>query len=196
MSGPRHVAPAVEKGHADGHPVQVEVIFLRHAPAERNGLAYRVARSSLPDGATPDATAAALCHRVGAPDLTVEVLHSTSWRHHLAHGVILTYAALPDPRPDLPGSALHAPSVVCSGDPLRPTPDVLHDHHVAAHAVRHLTYLLDHDPGIAATAGHAHLDALWGAMRAAASIMPTGPHAQTHRAAERQETADRERPAS
>jgi hypothetical protein len=143
-------------GGAQGlHPVQVEVILIRHDPSPTGPLAYRVIQAPLPEGTTPDATAARLCTvtgtetgtgtgtvdlgaAIGTGDPGVEVLHSTSWRHEPTRGVVLTYAALPDPRPDLPATALHTPSVVCSGDPLRPAPDVLHDHHIAAHAVRHL----------------------------------------------------------
>lgn len=178
------------------HHVQIEVIFLRHNSTSRDTLAYRLARHPLLEDVTPDASAAALCHPSDAPTVAVEVLHSTSWRHNPQTGLVLTYAALPDTRPDLPAAALHAPSVVCSGDPLRPTPALLHDHHIAAHAVRHLVYLLDHDPGVASTASHPQLASLWSVMRAAASSMPTGPHALAHHAAERATRTDILRSAS
>jgi hypothetical protein len=83
----------------------------------------------------------------------------------------------------LPGVVLQAPSVVCSGDPLRPAPDVLHDHHVVAHAVRHLVYLVDDDPGIATAAQDPDLAPLWQVMRDAADEMPTDRHDRAHLAA-------------
>jgi hypothetical protein len=143
-------APDLSPGIAGRHPVQIEVIFVRPDQSFSDALAYRLVQSPLLEGAFPDDAAAALCQSLGGDTgkPAVEVLHSTSWRHDPAQGVVLTYAALPDPRPDLPAAALHAPSVVCSGDALRPTPDILHDHHIAAHAVRHLSYLVDHDPGM------------------------------------------------
>ena len=188
----------------DTHPVRVEVIFLRLEPIPKTGtdhsvLSYRVVQRPLRSGTTPDAAAlhcAADAHAAPASTLGgIDVVHSTSWRHsHL--GIILTYAALPDPRPELPAAVLHAPSVVCSGDPLQPAPDQLHDHHIAAHAVRHLTYLLDHDPGVAATSHRPHLAPLWTAMRVAASSMPTAPHALAHRSAGRSLNPSKTRSAS
>lgn len=166
------------------HPVVVEVLFLRHepdlpsAPGDFGELGYRVVRMPLPLGCTPDQAAAEACGG------GVEVLHSTSWRYDPADGVQLTYVALPDPQPGLPATTLAAPSVVCSGDPLRPSPDLMHIHHVAAHAVRHLAYLADRDPGIMGAAAASGSVALWSALAQAAATMPTGTHSAAHQAAE------------
>lgn len=166
--------------------MRIELIFLRLVPSPSGGLHYRV-DSALRAGATPDDAARALAagsSASSAEPLPLEVLHSTSWRHDPAEGLVLTYAAAPDPRPDLPAVPLQAPSVVCSGDPLRPAPDVLHAHHVAAHAVRHLAYLGERDPGIADAAARPRLRPLWRVLAEAAAAMPTGTHEQAHAAAE------------
>lgn len=68
---------------------------------------------------------------------------------------------------------------MCSGDPLRPTPPGLHSHHVAAHAVRHLAYLADTDPAIAALAT-AHPDPCWAIVRATGATTPAATHTTAH----------------
>lgn len=97
------------------------------------------------------------------------ICHSTSWRYettgpfHTA-AVILTYAALPCPLlPD--AKPVEAAPVMASGDPLRPTPPGLHQHHVVAHAMRHLVGLAESDPAIMVAANQESADGLWTKIR-------------------------------
>ncbi len=159
--------------------VHVEVLLLRCG--REGGLAYRTVRRRLDDGSTPDLLAASACGDGG-----VRVLHSTSWRHTAEEGVVLTYAALPDPDLSVGAQDLLAPAVVSSGDPLRPTPDQLHPHHVAAHAVRHLAELAGRDPAVRTAADHPRDESereLWRRVRDLAPSVPTGTHDVAHAAA-------------
>ena len=153
-------------------PINVEVMQLCLGPGPVLG--YHVVRGCLPDATSPDDYALTLSGvRSGEPG---GVCHSTSWRYE--NGVVvLTYAATPV---RLFGALtpLIEPAIVCSMDPLRPAPGSLHAHHVAAHAVRHLAYLAEHDPAIAqASLRRPHL---WSALRCAAAEMPVAPHALAH----------------
>lgn len=144
----------------------VEVLWL----SVQDGLLhYRIQRTSEIGSSHPDAVAAQL-----AGD--VKVTHSTSWRWEPGT-VVLTYIAVPDPHP-VGATPLLAPSIVCSEDPLKPSPAALHAHHVAAHAARHLALLLQSDPTVASAAQDfgAELDALV----AATLTIPVGIHAQAH----------------
>jgi hypothetical protein len=107
--------------------VVVEVLLLR---LEQDRIAYRSGRTTAAPGADLDAVALALA---GLEDDAV--LHSTSWRRE-DDRLVVTYAALPDPRPDLPAEPLVAPAVVAGSTPLAPSPEQLHEHHVAATATR------------------------------------------------------------
>ncbi|MGD9529963.1 hypothetical protein [Pseudonocardia sp.] len=131
-------------------------------------------------GHPPGPTVAGACVPGGAGSVPVAgpatVCHSTSWRHE-AGTVVLTYAALPDPRPGLPAATLDAPAVLCSEDPLRPAPAGLHGHHVVAHAVRHLAYLAAHDP-VVARAAAADRTGVWRAVLHGAAGMPVGTHVE------------------
>lgn len=151
--------------------VEIEVLVLRASGAE---VGYRTIRGRLQEGEDPDAGALRIVG-TSAPELC----HSTSWRFERPGTVVLSYAVLPDPQPGEPALPLRSPSVLCSGDPGRPTPPVLHAHHVVAHAVRHLAYLAEHDPAIAAVA----TGPLWSTIRAVAERMPTGTHPEVHRRA-------------
>lgn len=161
-----------------GTAVHVEVILLR---LDGGRLHYRCTRCVLPGGAVPDDLALELA---GAADKNGEdsggmVCHSTSWRHQ--HGVVvLTYAVVADPSPHLPAVTLTTPAVVCSADPTRPTPSDLHAHHIAAHAVRHLAYLADTDPTVAAAADAPRTHDLWKVIRAVGRDIPAGVHATAH----------------
>lgn len=160
--------------------VHVEVLLLRCG--SDGGVAYRTARRRLGGATTPDRVAASACGDVDR----VRVLHSTSWRHVVGEGVVLTYVAVPDPDPAAHATDLVAPAVVSSGDPLRPTPDELHQHHVAAHAVRHLAELAGRDPAVRAAADRPADDAereLWRRVRDLAPLVPTGTHEAAHAAA-------------
>jgi len=149
---------------------QVDLEVLRLALGGDDRLTWEVRRVPLGPG-HPDQEALGL-----AGEVPGAVLHSTSWRDD--DGVlVLTYAVV------LPlGAALSAPllepSVVCSSDPRRPSPPVLHVHHVVAHAVRHLSDLLRRDPVvIAALAAHPEVVR---ALHKAAGTMPVAPHTQAH----------------
>jgi hypothetical protein len=193
-----------------GHPVQVEVIYLRlqgalpggdsggpgdgsstrDEAAEGRGpaqLAYRTRAASLPRGLTPDELARRLSRGEGVDDPRAtgvgEVIHSTSWRFDPVAGVVLTYVVLPDPGPAAPARILHEPAVVCSGDPRRPAPPVLHDHHIVAHAVRHLADLAGRDPAIITAAREPASADLWTAIIDVAQRIPTGTHVAAHQQA-------------
>lgn len=100
--------------------------------------------------------------------------HSTSWRYEeataqgptvgptLGPTVVLTYAALPSKKI---GRPVEAAPVMASGDPLRPTPPGLHEHHVVAHAMRHLIDLSTSDPAILLAASQPSAELLWQRMR-------------------------------
>jgi hypothetical protein len=173
------------------HPVQVEVILLGLAdgtrtdgepdptvPARPGDLMYAIRCRELGAGQAPDLLARSLCPN------EVEVVHSTSWRHRADGVLVLTYAAVPRGDVLLP-HPLVAPSVVCSGDALAPAPKDVHLHHVAAHAVRHLSYLRAHDPAVAEAARASSRPAVWAACDDAATGMPTAPHSEAHQAADR-----------
>lgn len=158
-------------------PVVIELV--RFALTGGQELSYQVGRDDLPASAAPDDHALALSG-VG-PGEPGGVCHSTSWRYDTGV-VVLTYAATPL---RLVGASqpLVEPAVVCSDDPLRPTPPALHAHHVVAHAARHLAYLARHDPTVAATAQVR--PQLWAALQQAADRMPVAPHARAHSLATR-----------
>ena len=155
--------------------VAVEVVLLRLVPG--TGLAYRAVRVPVATGQDLDAAALAAS---GLQDDTA-VLHSTSWRQETGT-VVLTYAALPDPDETSPAVPLTAPSVVAGGTSLRPSPEVLHLHHVVAHAVRHLSDLAVRDPVVRAAADRR--PELWQAVLATAVGIPTGTHDVAHALAE------------
>jgi hypothetical protein len=158
--------------------VDVEILVLT-CPGP--GLGYQVRRDALGAGEEPDEAARRL-----APATGLEVLHSTSWRFE-AGRVVLTYAAVAAGEPRAPGDVLplQEPAVLSSGDPLAPAPPALHLHHVVAHAVRHLAQLAGSDPAVAAAASRSAAPELWTAIREASRDMPTGTHAEAHRAAVR-----------
>lgn len=110
------------------------------------------------------------------------VSHSTSWRHVAPDRLVLTYAVVPDPDPARPAIPLDPAGIVSSGDPLLPAPAEIHDHHVAAHAVRHLAYLAETDPTVR-TAARQH-PALWAAIARYAASTPVGTHSEVHALAE------------
>ncbi|WP_117211052.1 hypothetical protein [Allorhizocola rhizosphaerae] len=123
----------------------IEVLAL----SERDGcLRYRRLVADLREGVHPDDAARALS---GLTACTPGgVLHSTSWRYEPG-AIVLTYAALPDPRADLP-TALVQTDAVATGAPLAPSPARLDIDAVAAHACRHLAQLAVTDYGIAGAA--------------------------------------------
>jgi len=90
----------------------------------------------------------------------------------------LTYAVVRPAGSSEAGTVLEQPSVLCSRDARRPTPTVLHAHHVVAHAVRHLADLAERDPVVAAAL--LEQPGLELALRSAARGTPVAPHAQAH----------------
>jgi hypothetical protein len=127
--------------------ISVEVVLL----AERGEvLHYRTRREELDDGVHPDDLALSLA------GLTLctpgALLRSTSWRHE-ADGLVLTYAALPDPAPEGPSeSIVNVDATVASTSPLISSPCSVDLDAVAAHACRHLALLLTTDPVVAEAA--------------------------------------------
>lgn len=83
-------------------------------------------------------------------------LHSTSWR--FAEGIVfLTYVGAPDPDLAAPAVPLTIAEVPHSHSATQPHPALLTIEHVAAHAVRHLAFLLPTDPVIQAALRHDQL---------------------------------------
>ncbi|MQA85304.1 MAG: hypothetical protein GEV03_11930 [Streptosporangiales bacterium] len=68
-------------------------------------------------------------------------------------GLVLTYVALPDPRPHEATATIEPTRLAVVGRPLSPSPASLDFTAVATHACRHLALLLDTDP-VAARAAH------------------------------------------
>ncbi|BCB88829.1 hypothetical protein [Phytohabitans suffuscus] len=119
----------------------VETVLLS---ARGGQLCFRTVSRRLGAGEHPDACARSLA----GPG--VGLLHSTSWRY-TEGGIVLTYVGLPDPEP----AALVAPvrdlPTVRGVDPLTPSPPVVRQADVAAHACRHLAFLRHTDPQVAGT---------------------------------------------
>jgi len=134
---------------AAGPRVVVEVLALRLTACGH--LAYRLEAVGL-GGDAPDAAALRAAGVTAATAAAGTVSHSTSWRYTGDGAVVLTYALTPDPAVDLPAQILAPGGVVCSPRPLHPSPGDVHDHHVAAHAVRHLAQLAATDPTVAVAA--------------------------------------------
>ena len=126
----------------------VEVVLL----SARDGhLRYRTVTAPLDGARHPDSVARSLAGK------GTEMLHSTAWRHERGR-IILTYAALPDPRPT--GSRrLTDEQLVASADARRPSPGRVTAACVATHACRHLAFLYQRDP-VVAEAGRRHPE-LW-----------------------------------
>ncbi|MGW4637154.1 hypothetical protein ACWEN6_01440 [Sphaerisporangium sp. NPDC004334] len=125
----------------NGPQVTVEVILLRFGD---RGWAYR--RSTAPlDGATVPCDLARTL--AGHPTL----LHSTSWRHTPGRGLVLTYAAYPDPAAGASATPLDELTIAFGDRPDAPRPGEVTTGHVAAHAIRHLAHLAGGDP-VAGTA--------------------------------------------
>jgi hypothetical protein len=99
-------------------------------------------------GAAADAVLVAAMARYG---LEARLLHSTSWRHDGEH-VVLTYLAVVDP-PGEPNPNL-ATEPVTRADLARGSstaaPAAIAGAQVLEHALRHLAWLLDDDPVVAA----------------------------------------------
>lgn len=145
------------------HEVEVEVLLL----SERSGAVHsRITRLPVPAFVDPDDVAR---ESVDAPQL----VHSTSWRRDDHGRLVLTYVVVPDPAPEA-AVRLDTSLVLSSGDPIRPTPARQHDHHVVAHAVRHLASLMRSDPAIGAAVPHD--SPLGAAVAATAAGLRTGPH--------------------
>src|SRR5688572_28569560 len=101
-----------------------------------------------PAGARPEEVAATALASLGLQPI---VLHSTSWRHAGAE-VVLTYLAVVTPPERLPDSweisHVHRADLA-RGDTTRP-PESIDVAQVLEHALRHLAWLLDDAPAIAA----------------------------------------------
>jgi predicted PurR-regulated permease PerM len=143
-------------------PVLVEVILLSAEPEQPGQLRYRSESAVLTAG--PDDLAASLAEL----DHPHAILHSTSWRF-ADDVVVLTYAALPDPDPHLPTRPVPLGQVVTSGDPEEPDPQPDLDN-VAAHACRHLAFLMKTDSAVAEAIGqHSGVDQVLQALTPAAA---------------------------
>lgn len=155
--------------------VHVEVVHLALAALAAPGLGWSVTGHPLDPGRDPDSVARSCVDHAAA----VLAVHSTSWRWQPPSTLVLTYAALLA-HTDLELHPLEDPVILTSGDPLRPRPTDLHDHHVVAHAVWHLAVLAERDPVFARLATHPQHRQLFDALRAAARQTPTTTFEQAH----------------
>jgi hypothetical protein len=117
-------------------PIVVEVLLLS---ITQELLTFRTVRRTLPEHEEPDAVAWRACRP--RRDSTF-LLHSTSWRYERGR-VILTYAALPDPRP----SSRNRPIPLHVGT--RRNANTPSTEQIAAHACRHLAFLARTDDTVA-----------------------------------------------
>lgn len=126
-------------------PSTVEVLLL----SETGGLlCFRGVRERLRPAVHPDDLARGLSGLTACTPGAA--LHSTSWRY-ADGGVVLTYVALPDPRPD--GARPVALDAMVTGTgPLSPSPVSVDLNAVAAHACRHLALLAATDDDVALAA--------------------------------------------
>ncbi len=150
--------------------VRVEVIRLALTAAGQLG--WSLSQQGAASTEDPDRVA----HRLAGRSVLV---HSTSWRWDPPGVVVLTYAAVAE-EPSLEVDMLVDPVIVTSGDPMLPRPDGLHDHHVVAHAVWHLTVLAARDPVISAMAADPVHQDLFAAMARTAGVTPTATFEQAH----------------
>ncbi|GAA0975206.1 hypothetical protein GCM10009555_032670 [Acrocarpospora macrocephala] len=125
--------------------VSVEVLPLRVDAAGT----WRYRRLLTPLGGESPDQAARRGAGVRAGDAST-VVHSTSWRYRPQGQIVLTYAICPDPDPHLPATELETIRLARGATPSSPTPEHVHLENVVAHALRHLAYLLEHDPVVGA----------------------------------------------
>lgn len=125
-----------------GVPVHVETILLGTTAGR---LTYRLRSGTLRGREHPDDRALALSGLDPGGVPVGVLLHSTSWRFD-PNGVVLTYAALPDPDPAGALPLARPPEFTASADALSPSPDRILPEHVVVHACRHLAWLHRNDP--------------------------------------------------
>ncbi|WP_162795052.1 hypothetical protein [Nonomuraea lactucae] len=138
------------------HVVSVETLMLRTTTDSR--WAYRRAVAVPERAESPDDAARRLAGvEAGDPGT---VVHSTSWRYLPQGEVVLTYAVCPDPAPWLPAVELPALEIARGPAPAVPAPERVEVAQVAAHAVRHLAFLMGGDPVVReALVGHPEIAA-------------------------------------
>ena len=157
------------------HEVVVEVLTLA---LDRNtgGFTWTTTHFPLPDGRDPDDVAWELARHVGG---AAPVCHSTSWRWDGAR-LVLTYTTV-SPLPPTPEfMPLDGAAVVTSADPTHPSPRSLHGHHVAAHALQHLSDLARRDPFIRSATMAPDAQTIWEALHDTARRIPTTTHEAAH----------------
>jgi len=154
----------------------VEVIHL--GLTDDGQLGWSSATQILRGDDNPDTTARSLTTGAG----TLQLIHSTSWRWMPPDTVILTYAAVATPPVGIEWSTskLTDPIIVSSGDALTPRPDALHEHHIVAHAVVHLSLIARRDPTVAAVAQLPANRDLFATLHAIADATPTTTHGVAH----------------
>ncbi|WP_405107924.1 hypothetical protein OG559_25265 [Micromonospora sp. NBC_01405] len=143
MPPPPHIAAAPTT-----LPLPTVVVEVLLISADQDGLRFRATAAPLRDE-HPDVVARSLAEL--PPERLDGLLHSTSWRF-VGRRLTVTYVALPDPRPGAPTTPVEPTPVLGSGDPLAPSPAEIRPVDVAVHACRHLAFLRQTDPTVAATA--------------------------------------------
>ncbi len=113
-------------------------------------------------GVNPDAAVRSMLDKFGffgPVEESVMFVHSTSWRFEDEGSIVLTYMAYcrllaPDPRLPLTLACTDVENARQS-DSLRPRPEIIQEHHVVSHGLRHLSFLAceDGDAGSARIIG-------------------------------------------
>ncbi|WP_336205166.1 hypothetical protein [Nonomuraea sp. LPB2021202275-12-8] len=127
------------------HVVSIETLMLR--AGSDNRWSYRRVVASPDPGQSPDEAARLACGI--AADEPSTVVHSTSWRHRPGE-IVLTYAVCPDPEPWRAATELTDLEPARGAAPATPAPERIEVAHVAAHAIRHLAFLMAEDPVVRA----------------------------------------------
>jgi hypothetical protein len=129
-------------------PVAVEVLLLSLG---NDRLCYRALRAPVGNAMQPDSVVRELFD-----DLSDGLIHSTSWRFESGQ-LLLTYVVLPDPRPS--GRRSRVPTRIARGCRAAAPSPIADVAEVAAHACRHLAFLVRTDPVVAkALAAHRDID--------------------------------------
>lgn len=123
------------------HRIRQELLYL--SVGDDGGVWVRVESVPLPTGAAPDVHARAVLgwHGHGSDG---RLLHSTSWRYDTGSSeLVLTWAVIPDPA--VTGRWPVRADISTGATGTHPVPDGLTIANVAAHAARHMAFLLHHD---------------------------------------------------
>lgn len=76
------------------------------------------------------------------------IIHSTSWRYEVGR-IYLTYLVYSEtfkfPQEEMVKMKLEDLAIAVGNSTIRPRPELINEHHVVSHALRHLGYLINND---------------------------------------------------